>query len=76
MPEIVLRHPNLPDQPITVQVPASGRLSPEYERAGWQATDEKPEDLNPPATDPDDGAASDLPARGRRNPSTPASEQE
>ena len=54
MADHVLHHPKLPDQPITVDVPDGGELSPEYRRMGWRekpasARDRTP--IEPSATD-------------------------
>jgi hypothetical protein len=36
MPEVVLRHPNLPGQPYIVDVPVGGFVDVSYRQAGWE----------------------------------------
>jgi hypothetical protein len=35
MPEVVLRHPNLPGQPYIIDVPLGGYVDGSYKQAGW-----------------------------------------
>lgn len=35
MPSVVLRHPDLPGQPVVVEVPVGGYVSASYRDAGW-----------------------------------------
>jgi hypothetical protein len=36
VPEIVLRHPKLPKQPIVLDVPTGAKISRAYSDAGWE----------------------------------------
>lgn len=69
MSDHVLRHPDLPDQPIVVHVEPGQELSPEYDRMRW-AVDESTDPVDVPVLPsvPDEDRAAVVAASASEDP--------